>query len=75
MKKEIFPMITIDPDTQFGKPVIAGTRVPVAVIVGQIAAGDTLQIVMKEYGLHKEQVLAALQYAAKVVGEEIVMVR
>ncbi len=73
MKKEIFPKITVDPDTLFGKPVIAGTRIPVAIIVGHIAAGDAIDMVMKEYGLAKEQVFAALKYAAKVVDEEAVM--
>lgn len=75
MGKEIFPKISLDPHTQFGKPVIAGTRVPVAVVIGHIAAGDTFEEVMKEYGLDREHVLAALKYAAKVVDEEMIMAR
>lgn len=71
--KEIFPNITVDEQVQFGKPVIAGTRVPVEVIVGNIAAGDPVETVMKEYDLTRDQVLAALKYAAKLVGEETVM--
>ena len=73
--KEIFPKVTVDENVQFGKPVIAGTRVPVEVVVGHIAAGDRIETVMKEYGLTKEQILAALKYAAKLVGEELVMAR
>ncbi|TSC75575.1 MAG: hypothetical protein G01um101430_417 [Parcubacteria group bacterium Gr01-1014_30] len=73
--KEIFPQITLDEKIQFGKPVITGTRVPVEVIVGHIAAGDQMETVMKEYGLTREQILAALKYAAKLVGEELVMAR
>ncbi len=73
--KEIFPKVTVDENVQFGKPVIAGTRVPVEVVVGHIASGDRMETVMKEYSLTKEQVLAALKYAAKLVGEELVMAR
>lgn len=71
--KELFPHITVDPDVQLGTPVIAGTRVPVAVIVGHVAAGDAIEGIMKEYNLAREQVMAALKYAAKIVGEETVM--
>lgn len=73
--KEIFPRVTIDQNVQFGKPVIKGTRVPVEVIVGHIAAGDNIDEVMKQYELKREDVLAALKYAAKVVAQETVMAR
>lgn len=73
--KEIFPRITVDPGVQFGKPVIAGTRVPVEVIVGNIAAGMAIEEVMGEYRLTRDDVLAALRYASKVVAEETVMAR
>ncbi|KKT74395.1 MAG: hypothetical protein UW71_C0025G0003 [Parcubacteria group bacterium GW2011_GWB1_44_7] len=73
--KEISPQITMDEKIQFGKPVITGTRVPVEVVIGHIAAGDPIEAVMKEYGLTKAQVLAALKYAAKLVGEEMLIAR
>ena len=73
--KELFPRITVNPALQFGKPVIAGTRVPVEAVVGHLAAGETIELVMKEYRLSREDVLAALQYASKLVAQEIVMVR
>ncbi len=60
---------------QFGKPVIAGTRVPVDVAVGHLAAGDTPEEVMREYSLTHEQVLGALQYASKVLSDEFVFAR
>lgn len=65
--KEIFNKITSDPAVQFGKPVIAGTRVPVSIIVGHIAAGDTPEQVAEEYKLELEDVRAALKYASKIV--------
>lgn len=73
--KEIFPRIVIDQAVQFGKPVVAGTRVPVEVVVGHIAVGETIETVMREYRLTREDVLAALKYAAKIVAQETVMVR
>ena len=73
--KELYPRITVDATLQFGKPVIAGTRVPVEVIIGHVAVGDPIDKVMKEYRITREDVLAALQYASKIVAQEIVMVR
>ena len=66
-------LITIDPKVGFGKPVIAGTRVPVELVVGKIAGGMKLEEVMKEYELTRRQVLAALKYAADTVSNEKVM--
>lgn len=57
--------MTVDENVQFGKPVITGTRVPVEVVIGHIAAGDRMETVMKEYNLTKEQILATLKYATK----------
>ena len=73
--KELFPGVALDPAVQFGKPVIVGTRVPVDVVIGHIAAGDTIDEVMREYRLKKDEVYAALRYAAKIVSQETVMVR
>ena len=70
MRQKIFNHIVVMPDVRFGKPIIEGTRVPVDLIVGKIAGGMTVEAVMKEYSLTREQVMAALQYAAKVVAEE-----
>ena len=70
MTHEIFPHIEVRPDVRFGKPVMKGTRVPVDLVVGKIAGGMTVEEVMTEYGLTREQVLGALQYAAKLVAEE-----
>ena len=73
--KELFPHIAVDPTVQFGKPIIAGTRIPVEIIVGHLAAGTSIPDMMQEYRLTQEQVFAALKYASKIVAEETVMVR
>ena len=67
---EIAPRITVDEKVRFGKPVIEGTRVPVSVVVGHLAAGDTMEAVMEEFGLAREDVLAALAYAAQLLDED-----
>lgn len=73
-QKNIFPNITVDPGVRFGKPVIEGTRVPVDIVVGKIAGGMTVEEVVREYDLKKQQVLAALRYAANLVASEEVAV-
>lgn len=68
----IAPRIVVDPAIRFGKPVIEGTRVPVELVLGQLAAGMTVETVMDEYALTREDVLAALAYAAeRIVSGEI----
>ena len=54
----------MDAGVRFGKPCIAGTRVDVATVVGDIAAGESFETVQEDYQLTREQVIAALRYAA-----------
>ncbi len=67
---DIAPGITIDEKVRFGKPVIKGTRVPVDMVIGKLAGGMTYEEVMSEFDLTKEDILAALEYAAKHLSEE-----
>ena len=64
---EIFPSVVVDPEIVHGKPVIAGTRIPVALVLGQLAGGVSFEELEREYGLSREQVQAALGYAAELV--------
>jgi len=69
---EIAPKISVDEKVRFGKPVITGTRVPVELILGKLAGGMTYDQIMTEYEISREDILAALDYAAKILsGEEI----
>ena len=64
--------IVIDPAVRHGKPIIKGTRVPLEIILGSLAGGMEIEEIVKEYDLQKEDVLAALAYAARVIaGGEI----
>jgi uncharacterized protein (DUF433 family) len=62
--------IVIDPKVQGGKPVIKGTRVPLEVIVGALAGGDTIEEVCESYNITALDVRAALAYAAEMLHEE-----
>jgi uncharacterized protein (DUF433 family) len=68
--REIAPRIAVDQAVHFGRPVIAGTRVPVDVLVGKLAGGLTVEEAAEEYAVSREDVLAALAYAAHAVAEE-----
>ena len=63
---EIFPGISMDPGIRFGKPCLTGARIDVATVVGALAAGESFQAVQEAYSITREQVLAALRYAAHV---------
>ena len=62
--------ISIDPKVMRGRPVIKGRRVPVEVIVGALAGGDSIADVCEAYNLSDDEVRAALAYAAFVVADE-----
>jgi uncharacterized protein (DUF433 family) len=62
--------IVIDPQIQHGKPVIRGTRVPVARIIGGLAGGMTKEEIMQEYEITEEDVASALAYAADLIEAE-----
>ena len=64
---KLIDRITIDPKIQHGKPVIRGTRVPVARIIAELAGGMTREEFMREYKLSAEDIAAALNYAADLV--------
>ena len=59
--------MSIDPHVCHGKPVIRGTRVPVAIVVGSLAGGMSLEEIEAEYGLTREDIQAAL--AQSTTGE------
>ncbi len=53
-----------------GLPCIRGMRVTVSAVLGQLAAGRTIDEVLADYPyLEREDVLAALEYAAAAVSE------
>lgn len=69
---EIFPGVVVDPEIVHGKPVLAGTRIPVALVLGQLAGGVEFEELEREYGVTRRQAQDALAYAAHLVASEIV---
>jgi uncharacterized protein (DUF433 family) len=67
--------IAMDAKIMFGKPVIKGTRVPVELVLREIAAGMTdEQILAHHPHLTVEDLRAAVAFAADhLAGEEIVL--
>jgi len=63
-------LLAADPRILRGKPVIKGTRVPVRIAVGSLAAGMSVEQVCEEYCLTPTQVHAALSYATGVLADE-----
>jgi uncharacterized protein (DUF433 family) len=67
-----FDRITFDPAIMGGRACIRGMRIPVSVIVGQLAHGATTEELLAEYpDLEKADVQQALEYAAWLAQEEI----
>lgn len=63
-----FERITIDPDMMRGAPCIRGLRIPVATVLGQLAAGVTPESILEDFpDLEADDIPAALEYAAAAV--------
>lgn len=74
MTVEIAPRVVVDERVRFGRPVIKGTRVPVDLVLGKLAGGMSFEEIMAEYELSREDILAALDYAAKIIAQEEIRV-
>ena len=60
--------IDVHPDICNGRPVIAGTRIPVQTIMEFLGAGDSIDEVLEAYpALKREAVYASIQFAAKLM--------
>jgi uncharacterized protein (DUF433 family) len=62
--------IVVDPKICHGKPVIRGTRVPVTIVVGSVAAGMSFVDIEREYDLTAEDIRAALEFANELIDRE-----
>jgi len=62
---EIARRIVVDPRVRFGQPVIKGTRVPVSVLLDELAAGSAFESIANEYSVTQEDIRAAIRFAAQ----------
>ncbi len=68
----MFDRITFDLAIMGGRACIRGMRIPVSVVVGQIAHGANWDEVLKGYpDLEPEDIQQALEYAAWLTQEEV----
>jgi len=72
MQTEWKNYIVSTPDVLRGKPRIKGTRIPVSLILGYLAAGKTYDEIIEEFqDINKEQIAACLDYARELSEFEI----
>lgn len=63
--------IEIDPNRLGGKPVVRGSRIPVALVVEMVADGWDARRIMESYPtLTADDVQACLQFAAAILRED-----
>lgn len=67
--------IEINPEVMLGKPVIAGTRIPVEQILRKLAVDMNVEAVLRDHPrLTRDDIHAALAYASEAVGSEEIIV-
>jgi uncharacterized protein (DUF433 family) len=67
------PLITSDPAVMMGKPVVAGTRITVELILRKLGAGESFEQLLDSHPrLTRDAILAALEFAAGALGAEVV---
>jgi uncharacterized protein (DUF433 family) len=65
--------ITVDPAVCHGQACVRGTRIPASVVLDNLAAGLTVEEVIRSYPtLTREGVQAAVAYAAELARERVV---
>jgi uncharacterized protein (DUF433 family) len=68
---ELLKRIAVNPGIFGGKPIIRGRRLAVEHVLGMLAAGDGVDDLLRAYPwLEREDVLACLAYARRIVGRE-----
>ena len=64
--------IVSTPEVLRGKPRLNGTRIPVGLILGYLAAGNSFEKIIEEFpDLHDEQIAACLDYARELSEFEV----
>jgi uncharacterized protein (DUF433 family) len=64
--------ISVDPKVCHGKACIKGTRIMVSVVLDNLGAGEPEEAILKGYHLEKEDLRAALLYAAELARDRLI---
>lgn len=64
--------IAVNPNVHFGKPCVAGTRVPVLSVLELVSEGLSFEAIVRDYypDLQIEDVCACVRYAMEIVAAE-----
>ena len=66
-------IIQSNPSIMMGKPIIAGTRITVELILEKLAAGETVEQILDAHPrLTRETIHAALHFAAQALKADVV---
>ena len=66
-------LIVSDPTLMMGKPVVAGTRITVELILEKLAAGETVEQLLEAHPrLTQEGIQAALAFAVEVLKSDVI---
>ena len=66
-------LIQSDPSVLMGKPVVAGTRITVELILEKLSAGESIEQILEAHPrLTRESVFAALNFAAQALRADVV---
>ncbi|OGP82373.1 MAG: hypothetical protein A2Y95_05795 [Deltaproteobacteria bacterium RBG_13_65_10] len=67
------PTIVSDPNVMMGKPVVAGTRITVDLILEKLGSGESIEQLLDAHPrLTRDGILAALRFAAQALRAEVV---
>ena len=76
MPEKLLERIEVNPAVMLGKPVIAGTRVPVELLLRKLSEGATEADLLDAYPrLTKIDIQAALAYAASMLAHETIILQ
>ncbi|NPV29950.1 MAG: DUF433 domain-containing protein [Firmicutes bacterium] len=71
---DLLERITVDPSVCHGKACIKGTRIPVSVILDNLAAGNSKEEILRSYpSLTPEDIQAAIAYGAMLLKNAILL--
>jgi uncharacterized protein (DUF433 family) len=72
MPEQAQKRISVHPNVHFGKPCVAGTRIPVRDVLELLKAGHSPDVIVTDYypDLEKADVEACVQYAIDTIDAE-----
>lgn len=71
-KDELLTRITVEPDKCGGRPCIRGQRIRVTDVLSLLSSGASIEEILEDYStLEREDILAAMEYAARLTDHSI----